>query len=499
MVLDRSALEALGDRVDDPRDQDRPGGRPPVRRRRPAAASRCPTRPVTPLDRPLPDEVVAEVGAAGGVRAHPHRARRVPRRAAARLSAVRALRRHRLRQRRRRDRASSTTFIRARAARSSRRYGGNLLHLTLGDKGAYLYTVFGSPVAHEDDAARAAAAALELRDLELDDGRRRHPDRDRLRAAAQRHLRPRAAAGVHLPRRRGQPVGAPDGQGAARRDLRAGAGAAARPATRSSGSQLAPITVKGKAEPIPVFALKGSKRHASRCAVGARAADRRPPGGARAARRASSTRPLDGHGRHRRHRGRGRHRQVAAGRRNSRGSRAQRGVLVAIGECQSYGTNTSYFVWREIWSTLFGLDDSRSEEEQVLDVKVALAAIDPGLAAREPLLQGAARPADPRQRPHRDVRRQAAQDLARGPARRLPAGAGARRAAGDRAGGLPPDRPAVARPARGAGPRDRRPARADRARVPAGRRARRRAGHRAAAVFRGDRRSASSTRTTRTC
>ncbi len=44
-------------------------------------------------------------------------------------------------------------------------YGGNLLHLTLGDKGAYLYTVFGSPVAHEDDAARAAAAALELRDL----------------------------------------------------------------------------------------------------------------------------------------------------------------------------------------------------------------------------------------------------------------------------------------------------------------------------------------------
>ena len=45
-------------------------------------------------------------------------------------------------------------------------YGGNLLHLTLGDKGAYLYAVFGSPVAHEDDAARAAAAALELRELE---------------------------------------------------------------------------------------------------------------------------------------------------------------------------------------------------------------------------------------------------------------------------------------------------------------------------------------------
>ena len=50
-------------------------------------------------------------------------------------------------------------------------YGGNVLQLTLGDKGAYLYGVFGSPVAHEDDAARAAAAALELRDLVRTTGR----------------------------------------------------------------------------------------------------------------------------------------------------------------------------------------------------------------------------------------------------------------------------------------------------------------------------------------
>lgn len=44
-------------------------------------------------------------------------------------------------------------------------YGGNLLQLTVGDKGAYLYAVFGSPLAHEDDAARACAAALEVVDL----------------------------------------------------------------------------------------------------------------------------------------------------------------------------------------------------------------------------------------------------------------------------------------------------------------------------------------------
>ena len=73
--------------------------------------------------------------------------------------------------------AASTTTTMTRRSQSSTNssgerqqimtgYGGNVLQLTLGDKGAYLYGVFGSPVAHEDDAARAGAAALDLRDLE---------------------------------------------------------------------------------------------------------------------------------------------------------------------------------------------------------------------------------------------------------------------------------------------------------------------------------------------
>jgi len=43
------------------------------------------------------------------------------------------------------------------------RYEGYLIELTTGDKGSYLYAVFGAPLAHEDDAGRAVAAALELR------------------------------------------------------------------------------------------------------------------------------------------------------------------------------------------------------------------------------------------------------------------------------------------------------------------------------------------------
>ncbi len=42
------------------------------------------------------------------------------------------------------------------------RYGGHLLQLSIDDKGSYLYGVFGALQAHEDDPARAVAAALEL-------------------------------------------------------------------------------------------------------------------------------------------------------------------------------------------------------------------------------------------------------------------------------------------------------------------------------------------------
>ncbi len=43
------------------------------------------------------------------------------------------------------------------------RYEGNLLQLTVGDKGNYLYVSFGAPIAHEDDVRRAVSAALEFR------------------------------------------------------------------------------------------------------------------------------------------------------------------------------------------------------------------------------------------------------------------------------------------------------------------------------------------------
>ena len=45
------------------------------------------------------------------------------------------------------------------------RYEGSLIQLTIGDKGSYLYAAFGAPIAHEDDVDRAAFSALELQAL----------------------------------------------------------------------------------------------------------------------------------------------------------------------------------------------------------------------------------------------------------------------------------------------------------------------------------------------
>ncbi|MEZ4556595.1 MAG: hypothetical protein R2854_09155 [Caldilineaceae bacterium] len=42
------------------------------------------------------------------------------------------------------------------------RYDGTLIDLNIGDKGSYATSNFGAPLAHEDGAARAAGAALDL-------------------------------------------------------------------------------------------------------------------------------------------------------------------------------------------------------------------------------------------------------------------------------------------------------------------------------------------------
>ncbi|HEX8917555.1 MAG TPA: tetratricopeptide repeat protein, partial [Chloroflexota bacterium] len=64
----------------------------------------------------------------------------------------------------------------------------------------------------------------------------------------------------------------------------------------------------------------------------------------------------------------------------------ERQIDVHIGECQSYGTHISYLAWHSIWQSFFGLDDIETFEEQVRILEEHLAAIDPALVPRLPLL-----------------------------------------------------------------------------------------------------------------
>jgi len=271
-----------------------------------------------------------------------------------------------------------------RSQRVMHQYGGNVLQLTLGDKGAYLYGVFGSPIAHEDDAARAAAAALDLKALEgttAATGLQIGITHGQLRSGTYGHAMRRTFVclgdAVNLSAR--LMSAAPPGSIYVTDEVRETAGDA------YLWQALPEMTVKGKSVPVRPFALTGSLARASR-------------------RKTRFQLPLVGRIdelsilesaqadaiRGRGHvvgisaeAGMGKSRLLAEFVRNAR----RQGQLVAFGECEAFGTKTAYFVWREIWRRLFGLEDDVPEVQQVEQLERRLAAISPALVARTPLLE----------------------------------------------------------------------------------------------------------------
>ncbi|HEX2766965.1 MAG TPA: tetratricopeptide repeat protein [Candidatus Limnocylindria bacterium] len=262
-------------------------------------------------------------------------------------------------------------------------YGGNLLQLTLGDKGAYLYGVFGSPIAHEDDAARAAAAALELRELPRTTRARDIQiglTRGRLRSGTYGHAMRRTFVclgdSVNLAAR--LMAKAPPGRIYVDDRVRTDAGDA------YIWEQLPDLEVKGKKGAVTAHALNGSLERASRRKtryelelVGRRseldrleaALERATGGDGRVVGIAAEA-------------GMGKSRLIAEFVRIAR----RRGLFAAVGECQSFGTNASYFVWREIWHRLLDLDEADAPDRRREGLEAAISAIDPALLPRAPLL-----------------------------------------------------------------------------------------------------------------
>jgi class 3 adenylate cyclase/tetratricopeptide (TPR) repeat protein len=262
-------------------------------------------------------------------------------------------------------------------------YGGNLLQLTLGDKGAYLYGVFGSPVAHEDDATRAAAAALELRDL-VRTTRARDIQigiaRGRLRSGTYGHAMRRTFVclgdSVNLAAR--LMAKAPGGEIYVDDRVRTDAGDA------YIWQTLPDLQVKGKKGAVVAHGLTGSLERASRRKtryelelVGRHAE--------LAGLESALEQTVAGDGRIvgiAAEAGMGKSRLIAEFVRIAR----RRGLFVALGECQSFGTNASYFVWREIWHRILELEETDDPDEQRARLESTLGAIDPDLVARAPLL-----------------------------------------------------------------------------------------------------------------
>jgi class 3 adenylate cyclase/tetratricopeptide (TPR) repeat protein len=266
-----------------------------------------------------------------------------------------------------------------RAQRAIAGYGGNVLQLTIGDKGSYLYAVFGSPLAHEDDATRACAAAIEVLALSSDTaatGIQVGIAQGPVRSGTYGHWHRRTFCCL------GDPVNlaarlmsaAPAGQ------IYVTASVARDAGTNFAFEELADIKVKGKAVPVKVRRLVSRSRGALQ--------RQRGPLGHFVGRSAELETML----RLGRLAKAGPGRLVAvvaeAGMGKSRlaqevvRSLSDEGVRAYTGEAASVGSG-SYLIWQGVWAGLFGLSGG---SDVVPELERALRAVDPALVPRLPLL-----------------------------------------------------------------------------------------------------------------
>jgi len=245
------------------------------------------------------------------------------------------------------------------------RHDGTLLELTIGDKGSYFYASFGASHVHEDDARRAVHASLELRQI-FDDFAFLDSIQFGLSSGTMR-------------------VGAYGG--AARQQFGAlgdDVNLAARLMTNAVSGEILlsgrvrkavadeflvearpPMPMKGKAEPLPVFAVLGRQQHrAIRLQEPTYALPMIGRGLEMSIMEEKLALVLQGHGQIMgimAEAGMGKSRLVAEAIRLARRSN----FIGYGGACQSDGINTPYLVWHAIWNAFFDLDPLSPVRKQV--------------------------------------------------------------------------------------------------------------------------------------
>ena len=266
------------------------------------------------------------------------------------------------------------------------RYDGTLIDLNIGDKGSYLYINFGAPQAHENDAERAAATALALRtppaSLAFIGAVQIGISQGRMRAGAYGGASHRTygVLGDEVNMAARLMMAAAPGQ------ILVSQSAYPPMAGRFAFDALPPIRVKGKRQPVAIFALTGERR--SQHLQLASSVYALPMIGRQTeldtalqklAQAATGHGQIIGIGGEA---GIGKSRLAA----DLIAAAQQQGFAIYGGECESYGVNSSYLVWQPIWRGLFGIDPGWPPDRQLERLTEHVRAIDPGLAPRLPLL-----------------------------------------------------------------------------------------------------------------
>ncbi|HMA37326.1 MAG TPA: AAA family ATPase, partial [Chloroflexia bacterium] len=264
------------------------------------------------------------------------------------------------------------------------RTDGALLNLTVGDKGNYLCAAWGALSAHEDDARRAVAAAAELATPRADLGI------TTVQIGLSQGVMRTGAYGSATRRTYGVQgnevnLAARLMQGAAPGQVLASVAVQAATAEHVAWTSLPPIAVKGQRELIAVYALHPAAPaplrlpdlRASGPLVG-RAAEQAQIRALLARVRAGQGQVVGITG----EAGIGKSRLAAEAWRACQGA----GWAVYGAAAQSYGINTAYLAWQGIWQAFFDLAAGADLAAQQAQVVQIVAAVDPALVARVPLL-----------------------------------------------------------------------------------------------------------------
>jgi class 3 adenylate cyclase len=270
-----------------------------------------------------------------------------------------------------------------------RHYEGFLLQVIMGDKGSYLYAAFGAPLAHDDDPARAVAAALDLLALP--------PELDYISGVQVGITRGMMHAGAYgSSMRHTYGVLGDEVNLAARLMARAEPGQILVTGRIAYSTRhvydlvpLGLVQIKGKTEPVPVSLVRGRKLPVLERAD--MLFDGEPVGRERELAQLERTLALaqSGSGQIIRLEG-------VAGIGKSQISAAfsgralRQGLHVVPGACQSISRNIAYAPWRQMLWALLGLSDTpdttRQTAELIAHVEAYITSRNPDWLLRLPLL-----------------------------------------------------------------------------------------------------------------